>query len=138
MTTIQDSQREVGTKYLYDVTFEYYGGKHCESVFTRLYQNYILLNKFGINKTKAHYSSLIVSGQMSRKEAMEKLKSNEYTNNKELLESDIAVFLNNTGLTRKEFDEKIENKFVRSHEEFKNFKSRVEFFRKIKHFFIKK
>ena len=134
-----DYDKEKAIKELHDeIGFEYYGGKHCESVFTRLYQNYILLNKFGINKTKAHYSSLIVSGQMSRKEAMEKLKSNEYTNNKELLESDIAVFLNNTGLTRKEFDEKIENKFVRSHEEFKNFKSRVEFFRKIKHFFIKK
>lgn len=48
-----------------------YGGKHYESVFTRFFQAYYLPRKFGFDKRLAHYSSLIVSGQMSREAALE-------------------------------------------------------------------
>lgn len=59
--------------------FKDYGEKHCESIFTWWFQNYYLFEKFGIDKRKAHYSSLINSGQMERKTAMELLqKSPEY------------------------------------------------------------
>lgn len=46
-----------------------YGEKHCENFFTSWFQNYYLFEKFGIDKRKAHYSSLINSGQMTREEA---------------------------------------------------------------------
>lgn len=49
------------------------GEKHEESVFTRWFQNFYLFEKFGIDKRKAHYSSMIVSGQMTRDEALAKL-----------------------------------------------------------------
>lgn len=49
------------------------GEKHCENYFTWWYQNYYLFEKFGIDKRKAHFSSLINSGQMTRKEAMDLL-----------------------------------------------------------------
>jgi hypothetical protein len=51
-----------------------YGDKHQESEFTKWFQNFYLYEKFGIDKRKAHYSSLIVSGQMTRDEALKKLK----------------------------------------------------------------
>jgi len=51
-----------------------YEGKHTESVFTRFYQNYILPLKFNVDKRKAHLSSVICSGQISREEALEELK----------------------------------------------------------------
>jgi N-acetyl sugar amidotransferase len=51
-----------------------YGAKHEESLFTKWYQNYYLFKKFGIDKRKAHYSSMINSGQMTRQEAMEELQ----------------------------------------------------------------
>jgi N-acetyl sugar amidotransferase len=51
-----------------------YGAKHNESIFTRFYQNYILPVKFNVDKRKAHLSSLICSGQISREEALEELK----------------------------------------------------------------
>lgn len=50
-----------------------YGGKHHESVYTRFFQSYILPRKFGIDKRKAHFSSLIMSGQMTRAEASSEL-----------------------------------------------------------------
>jgi N-acetyl sugar amidotransferase len=55
-----------------------YGGKHYESVFTRFYQGYILPTKFNIDKRKAHLSSLICSGQISRSEALLELAQPTY------------------------------------------------------------
>ncbi|HEY0233841.1 MAG TPA: N-acetyl sugar amidotransferase [Afipia sp.] len=64
----------------------YYGGKHYESIYTRFYQAYLLPKKFNIDKRKAHYSNLILSGQMTRSEALEKMKEPVYP--ADLLESD--------------------------------------------------
>ncbi len=62
--------REEAIKTL-ETAFEYQhpGEKHCESTWTWWFQNYYLFEKFGIDKRKAHLSSLIVSGQMTREEA---------------------------------------------------------------------
>ena len=116
-----------------EIGFKYYGGKHCESIFTRLYQNYILPEKFGVNKSKAHYSSLIVAGQLKREEALERLRKNEYTNNNELLESDINIFVERIGISREKFTQIIQNGFQRDHKEFKNFQNKLLFCQKIKH-----
>lgn len=50
-----------------------YGGKHYESIFTKFYQAYILPRKFKVDKRKAHLSTLIFSGQLTKKEALEEL-----------------------------------------------------------------
>jgi N-acetyl sugar amidotransferase len=50
-----------------------YGGKHYESVFTRVYQGYILPTKYGIDKRKAHLSNLICNGEITRAQALEEL-----------------------------------------------------------------
>jgi N-acetyl sugar amidotransferase len=55
-----------------------YGGKHYESVFTRYFQGYYLPHKFGYDKRLAHYSSLILSGQMTRDEALALLETTNY------------------------------------------------------------
>ena len=52
--------------------------KHYESVWTRFYQGYILPEKFGIDKRKAHLSNLIFSGQLTKEEALEKLNQPIY------------------------------------------------------------
>lgn len=72
-----DYDREKSIKE-YQKRFGYknYGEKHEESVYTKWFQNFYLYEKFGIDKRKAHYSSLIVSGQMTRKHAMWLLTAN--------------------------------------------------------------
>ena len=50
-----------------------YGGKHYESVFTRFFQGYYLPVKFGYDKRRAHLSSLINAGQVTREEALTEL-----------------------------------------------------------------
>ncbi len=58
-----------------------YGEKHHESRFTKFFQTYYLPMKFGWDKRKAHFSSLIVSGQMTRDEALGLLKIKPYNEN---------------------------------------------------------
>ncbi len=50
-----------------------YGGKHCESRFTKFYQELYLPRKFGFDKRRLHLSSLIVSGQLTRGAALQEL-----------------------------------------------------------------
>lgn len=52
-----------------------YPQKHFESRFTRFYEGYWLPKKFGYDTRKVQFSSLIVTGQMTRGEALEKLKA---------------------------------------------------------------
>ncbi|MEO8310829.1 MAG: N-acetyl sugar amidotransferase [Caldimonas sp.] len=51
-----------------------YPQKHFESRFTRFYEGYWLPVKFGYDTRKVQYSSLIVTGQMTRDQALEQLK----------------------------------------------------------------
>ncbi|MCK0115078.1 N-acetyl sugar amidotransferase [Gelidibacter sp. F63206] len=55
-----------------------YGGKHCESLWTKFYQNHILPEKFGVDKRKAHLSTLICSGQITREDALAELQTPIY------------------------------------------------------------
>lgn len=50
-----------------------YGGKHEESKFTQWFQNFYLIQKWGLDKRKPHFSSLINSGQMTREAALHEL-----------------------------------------------------------------
>ena len=52
-----------------------YPQKHFESRFTRFYEGYWLYKKFGYDTRRVQYSSLILTRQMTRAEALEKLKS---------------------------------------------------------------
>lgn len=56
-----------------------YARKHGENRFTRFFQEYYLPTKFGIDKRQAHFSSLIVAGEMTRDEALERLGQPLYT-----------------------------------------------------------
>ncbi|MDX1907972.1 MAG: N-acetyl sugar amidotransferase [Bacteroidia bacterium] len=55
-----------------------YGGKHYESIITRFYQGYILPVKFNVDKRKAHLSTLINSGQLSKTQALAELEQPVY------------------------------------------------------------
>ena len=54
-----------------------YAHKHYESRFTRFFEGYWLPNKFGYQKRRAHFSSLILTDQMTREEALERISKPE-------------------------------------------------------------
>ena len=51
--------------------------KHHESRFTRFYEDYWLPRRFGFEKRRAHFSSLIMTGQMTRDQALERIAKPE-------------------------------------------------------------
>lgn len=67
-------KRDQAFQELYDYCgFEYYGRKHLENHLTAFAQLCWFPEKFGVDKRTSHLSSMIISGQMSRDEALELL-----------------------------------------------------------------
>ncbi|MBK7818323.1 MAG: hypothetical protein IPJ60_12875 [Sphingobacteriaceae bacterium] len=93
---------EVKERLIKELNWTPYPGKHYESIFTRFYQGYILLKKFNVDKRKAHLSSLICSGQITRAEALNELKLPPYPT--ELQMEDRNYVIKKWGLTEVEFD----------------------------------
>ena len=83
-----------------------YPYKHYESVFTRFYQGYLLPKKFNIDKRRAHLSTLIISKQMNRDEALEILESSPYSSDVEL-KRDIEYFLKKMNWSQNDLEEYI-------------------------------
>ena len=79
-----------------------YGGKHYESVFTRYFQGYYLPVKFGFDKRIAHYSSLILSDQMTRDEALSLLETANYP--EDLRKQDHEFIAKKLGISVEELD----------------------------------
>ena len=75
-----------------------YPYKHYESIFTRFYQGYLLPQKFGADKRRVHFSTLIVAGQMTREEAIRDLENIPYPSQAEL-DDDRQYFLKKMGWT---------------------------------------
>ncbi len=90
---IQTLQKEVG--------FKDYGKKHYESQFTKFFQGYFLPVKFGYDKRKAHFSSLVLSGQMTREEALSKIAEKTYSD--ETLKNDLDFIIKKLGLSQESF-----------------------------------
>ena len=80
-----------------------YGGKHYESVFTRFFQGYYLPVKFGYDKRRAHLSSLINAGQLTRQAAMDELAHPTY--DPQLQADDKAFVAKKIGVSVAELDE---------------------------------
>lgn len=69
-------------KAIQALTAEYgwkaYPQKHFESRFTRFYEGYWLPTRFGYDTRRVQFSSLILTGQMTREEALETLETPAY------------------------------------------------------------
>ena len=98
-----DYNREKALNELADFcNFEYYGSKHLENTLTKFIQVYWFYNKFGVDKRRSHLSSMIVSGQMKREEALQELQKPTY--NEKEMELEISKICNALKITEEEFD----------------------------------
>ena len=77
-----------------------YPQKHFESRFTKFYEGYWLPKRFGYDTRKVQYSSLILTGQMTRDEALKKLSKPAYDEN--MIEHDFEYVATKLGITVKE------------------------------------
>ncbi|MEG2356702.1 MAG: N-acetyl sugar amidotransferase [Clostridia bacterium] len=58
--------------------WEYYGGKHFESRFTKYFQSVYLPQKFGFDKRRYHLSCLVMNGELTREQALAELATPPY------------------------------------------------------------
>lgn len=85
------------------IGYKEYGRKHGESRFTKFFQNYFLPQKFGYDKRLPHFSSLILSGQMTRDDALDELKCPLYDENE--LREDKSYIAKKLGISVSDLDE---------------------------------
>jgi N-acetyl sugar amidotransferase len=78
-----------------------YPHKHYESRFTRFYEGYWLPEKFGYDKRRAHFSSLILTKQLSRDDALERIAKPPYEEKQ--AQQDLEYVAKKLGITADEF-----------------------------------
>jgi N-acetyl sugar amidotransferase len=109
-----------------ELNWQEYGAKHYENIFTRFYQGYILPRKYGVDKRKAHLSTLICSAQLSREEALAVVAEPPYAD-QHLLESDMNFVLKKLGMSHSDFEQFMKTP-ARSHAEFPSY---LNYYRKL-------
>jgi N-acetyl sugar amidotransferase len=77
-----------------------YPQKHFESRFTRFYEGYWLPKKFGYDTRRVQFSSLILTGQMTRDAALEKLRTPPWDAN--TIHQDFEYVANKLGISVEE------------------------------------
>ena len=80
-----------------------YPQKHFESRFTKFFEGYWLPTRFGYDTRRPQFSSLITTGQMLRKEAIERLKHPAY--NQETIEEEFNYIASKLRITPEELKE---------------------------------
>jgi len=88
-----------------------YGGHHHENIFTKFAISYWLPVKFNIDKRIISLSAQILSGEITRNEALDEIKKPPYNNTN--INRDIDYILKKLNIDRKEFEKifKSENKY---------------------------
>lgn len=96
-------KKDVIAELQQEFDWEPYTNKHFESIFTRFYEGYWLPVKFGYDKRRAHFSSLILTGQLSRDEALKILEKPPYS--EETARKDMVYISNELGISLDEFQQ---------------------------------
>ena len=102
--------------------------KHHESRFTRFFEDYWLPKKFGYEKRRAHFSSLILTGQMTREEALERISKPEL--DEQFLLQEFEYVANKLDLTVAELKEIFEGE-NKTYRDYKNKKNIISFGAKV-------
>lgn len=74
-----------------------YPQKHFESRFTKFFEGYWLPTRFGYDTRRVQYSSLILTGQMTREEALDKLSKPAY--DPETIDEEFEYIATKLGIT---------------------------------------
>jgi N-acetyl sugar amidotransferase len=102
--------------------------KHGESIWTRFYQCHILPTRFGVDKRRAHFSNLILSGGMTRNEALLELDQPAY---KDDLDEDRKVIFEKYRIDKEEFNDWMTQP-IRKHSDFKDEKGLKRVYAKVR------
>ena len=94
-----------------------YQQKHFESRFTRFYEGYWLPERFGFDTRKVQYSSLILTNQMQRDDAIDRLKHPAY--DKDKIKEDFEYIATKLGIANDELKQYF-NAPIKSYKDYRN------------------
>lgn len=124
-----DYRKEEASKLLEDeIGWRPYPEKHYESIFTRFFQSYMLPAKYGMDKRRPHYSSMIISEQMSREQALRLLEKDPF--DEKIIQADINYVSKKLGLSIEQFSS-LMNLPPRSSHDFPNSSKLIRLFQPI-------
>jgi N-acetyl sugar amidotransferase len=107
--------KEAATQFLVDeFGYQRYPQKHFESRFTKFYEAYWLTEKFGYDTRRVQYSSLILTGQMTREDALENLKSTAY--DLDTIEDDFEYIATKLGISVDELQKYMDQPNIKNSE----------------------
>lgn len=109
----KDAEAELGRRF----GWQKFQHKHHESRFTRFYEDFWMPRKFGFHKRRAHFSSLILTGQLSRAEALNRLSTPEM--DEHFLTQEFEYVANKLDLTVAELQEIFEGE-NKTYRDYKN------------------
>lgn len=99
---ISFDKKEIQKKLENEFGWQSYKNKHYENVFTRFFEGYYLPYKFGYDKRKCYLSSLILTNQISRQDALLELNDQPYDKN--MVDEDIKYIAKKLEITVEEFE----------------------------------
>lgn len=97
--------------------WERYKNKHYENVFTRFFEGYYLPKKFGYDKRRCYLSSLVLTEQITREEAVDEMARDPY--DAEQAREDKAYIAKKLDISVDEFDRLIVGK-NKTYRDYKN------------------
>ena len=98
---IEYQKKEAQEFLIKNYGWEYYGGHHHENIFTKFAISYWLPRKFGIDKRKITLSAQVLSGEITRDQALETLQKPFY--DLEQMERDKDYVIKKLDITPEEF-----------------------------------
>lgn len=104
--------------------WEPYANKHYENLFTRFYEGYWMVKKFGYDKRRAYCSSLVLTKQLGREDALEILSQPPYSEEQAM--KDMKSICEKLGIGVEEFKQlmAMENK---TYKDYKNSEKLINF-----------
>lgn len=120
------NEKEVKNFLASTLDWKGYENKHYENLFTRWYEGYYLLRKYNYDKRITYFSNLILAGQMTREEALEKLAQPPYEDG----ESDTKEIAARLGITYEEMEAILEQE-NKSKADYRNSTNKIVFAKKI-------
>ena len=109
----KDAEEELARRF----GWQKFQHKHHESRFTLFYEDFWLPYKFGYHKRRAHFSSLILTGQMARDEALDRISKPEMSDQFHAQEFEYVA--HKLGLTVEELQKIFEGK-NKTYQDYKN------------------
>ena len=116
------------------IGYKSYGRKHGESRFTKFFQNHYLPEKFNMDKRKPHFASMVLSGLLTREQALEELEKPLY--DAQELRADKSYIAKKLGVGVEELEDYV-SQVGHDYMEYANWDTRYAFMKRIQSFVSK-